>query len=188
MAGMYIGVSNVARKVKNQYIGVGSVARKIKNGFIGVSSVARKFFSSLEYTTYSTGTWSSKSVSESGGLVITGTGAGLSSRFGVVFDASQFGLTKFDSTVSITYTLSRTLSSSYEYAAVSFGNDDDPDLYGHKNFANTASSASGTYTATHTANTGASNKLMISIYHNRSTSGTVTLTITSLKVDGVEYL
>lgn len=45
MAGQFIGVGGVARKVKSQYIGVGGVARKVKNGFIGVGNVARKFFS-----------------------------------------------------------------------------------------------------------------------------------------------
>ena len=40
----YIGVSGVARKVKQPYIGVSGVARKVKNGYIGVSGVARQFF------------------------------------------------------------------------------------------------------------------------------------------------
>ena len=42
----YIGVSNVARKVKQPYIGVSNVARKVKNGYIGVSNVARQFYQS----------------------------------------------------------------------------------------------------------------------------------------------
>lgn len=46
MAGAYIGVSNIAQKVKNGYVGVANVARKIKYGYIGVSNVARKFYSS----------------------------------------------------------------------------------------------------------------------------------------------
>lgn len=41
----YVGVSGVARKVKQPYIGVNAVARKVKNGYIGVNAVARKFFS-----------------------------------------------------------------------------------------------------------------------------------------------
>lgn len=45
MAGQFIGVNGVARKVKNQFMGVNGVARKVKNGFIGVGNVARKFFS-----------------------------------------------------------------------------------------------------------------------------------------------
>lgn len=40
----YIGVSGVARKVKQPYIGVSGVARKVKSGYIGVSGVARQFF------------------------------------------------------------------------------------------------------------------------------------------------
>ena len=42
---IYIGVDNVARKVKQPHIGVDNVARKVKNGFIGVDNVARQFFS-----------------------------------------------------------------------------------------------------------------------------------------------
>ena len=40
----YVGVSNVARKVKKIYIGVNDVARKVKRGYIGVNGVARLFF------------------------------------------------------------------------------------------------------------------------------------------------
>lgn len=49
MAGQYIGVSNVARKVKTQFVGVSNVARKVTNGYLGVSNVAKKFFTG-EYT------------------------------------------------------------------------------------------------------------------------------------------
>ena len=61
MAGAYIGVGGVARKMKNQYLGVGSVARKVKNGFAGVGGVARKFFSAVEspFYIYNAGTWHS---------------------------------------------------------------------------------------------------------------------------------
>jgi len=37
----YIGVGNVARKVKKMYIGVGGVARKVKKAYIGVGGLAR---------------------------------------------------------------------------------------------------------------------------------------------------
>lgn len=47
MAGAYIGVSNVARKIKNGYVGVANVARKIKYGYVGVANVARKFYSAV---------------------------------------------------------------------------------------------------------------------------------------------
>lgn len=43
MAGQFVGVSGVARKVKNQMVGVSGVARKVKTGYVGVSGVARKF-------------------------------------------------------------------------------------------------------------------------------------------------
>lgn len=44
--GMYIGVDNVARKIRTAYIGVDNVARKIKKAYIGVDNVAKCFFSS----------------------------------------------------------------------------------------------------------------------------------------------
>lgn len=40
----YIGVSGVARKVKQPYVGVSGVARKVKSSYVGVSGVARQFF------------------------------------------------------------------------------------------------------------------------------------------------
>lgn len=42
----YVGVNDVARKVKQPYIGVNGVARKVKNGYVGVGGVARQYFSS----------------------------------------------------------------------------------------------------------------------------------------------
>lgn len=42
--GAYIGVNNIARKIKKQYIGVNNVARKIKKVYIGVNNVARLFW------------------------------------------------------------------------------------------------------------------------------------------------
>ena len=41
---LYIGVNNVARKIKNMYIGVGGKARKIKKGYIGIGNKARLFY------------------------------------------------------------------------------------------------------------------------------------------------
>lgn len=58
MAGMYFGVGNVARKVKNGYAGVTNVARKIKYGYVGVANVARKFYSAAETVyLYNSGVW-----------------------------------------------------------------------------------------------------------------------------------
>lgn len=45
-ANAYVGIDNLARKVKSIYIGIDGIARKVKNGFIGISGIARKFFSS----------------------------------------------------------------------------------------------------------------------------------------------
>ena len=48
--GIYIGVDNIAHKVKKGYIGVDGIARKIKKAYIGIGGVARPCFSrELEY-------------------------------------------------------------------------------------------------------------------------------------------
>ena len=49
----YIGVNDVARKVKKIYIGLDNVARKVKKGYIGVNGVARLFYSSAAFVSYS---------------------------------------------------------------------------------------------------------------------------------------
>lgn len=43
MAGQYIGVNGVARKVAAQSVGVNGVARKVKGGWVGVNGVHRSF-------------------------------------------------------------------------------------------------------------------------------------------------
>lgn len=43
--GMYVGVGNVAKKVKSAYIGVDGVARKIKKAYMGVDGVAKEIYS-----------------------------------------------------------------------------------------------------------------------------------------------
>lgn len=43
---IYVGVSGVARNVKQPYVGVSNVARKVKAGYIGVGGVARQFYQS----------------------------------------------------------------------------------------------------------------------------------------------
>lgn len=43
----YIGVSNVARRVKKIYTGVGGIARNVKKGYIGVNGIARMFFTGI---------------------------------------------------------------------------------------------------------------------------------------------
>ena len=47
---MYIGVNNVAQKIKKAYVGVNGVAKEVKNIYIGVNDVAKKVFSSSSYT------------------------------------------------------------------------------------------------------------------------------------------
>ena len=49
--GAYIGVNNVAKKIKKGYIGVGGVARKIKKGYIGVDGKARLCYSGIRIIT-----------------------------------------------------------------------------------------------------------------------------------------
>lgn len=46
-SGMWVGVSNVARKVKNIYVGVDGKARKVKAAWVGVGGVARLIYQSI---------------------------------------------------------------------------------------------------------------------------------------------
>ena len=48
----FIGVSSIARKVKQPYLGVSGVARKISDGYVGVNKIARKFFPDVFYLEY----------------------------------------------------------------------------------------------------------------------------------------
>ena len=41
MGNFYIGVNDVARKIKGAYVGVDGVARKVKNIYVGVNNVAQ---------------------------------------------------------------------------------------------------------------------------------------------------
>ena len=38
---MYVGVNNIARKIKSAYVGVNGTARKVKAVYIGVNGVAK---------------------------------------------------------------------------------------------------------------------------------------------------
>lgn len=49
---MYVGVNNVARKVKKVYVGVNGVARKVKKIYVGVNGVARLCWSGEALLTY----------------------------------------------------------------------------------------------------------------------------------------
>ena len=48
---MYVGVDNLARKIKKAYVGIDGVARKIKKAYVGVNGIARSIMSTdlLEY-------------------------------------------------------------------------------------------------------------------------------------------
>ena len=48
----YIGVDNIARKIKKGYIGVDNIARKIKKAYIGIGGVARPCWSGGELAFY----------------------------------------------------------------------------------------------------------------------------------------
>ena len=52
----YIGVSNLAHKIKKGYFGVSNLARKIKKAYIGVGGVARPCWSGGELAYYGTAT------------------------------------------------------------------------------------------------------------------------------------
>ena len=71
MAGQYIGVSGVARKVKNQMVGVSGVARKVKTGYVGVSGVARKHYNNS--------------------VTLTVTGTMAQGAYGVEIDGTYYG-------------------------------------------------------------------------------------------------
>ena len=51
---IYVGVSDVARKVTKAYVGVSGTARKIIKGYVGVNGVAQQFFSSTTLTPFTT--------------------------------------------------------------------------------------------------------------------------------------
>lgn len=44
---MYVGVSDVARKVSKMYVGVNGVARKVTKAYVGVNGVAQQFYTAL---------------------------------------------------------------------------------------------------------------------------------------------
>lgn len=44
----YIGIDNIARKVKKMFVGVDGIARKVKKAYIGIDGVARLFFGGAE--------------------------------------------------------------------------------------------------------------------------------------------
>ena len=52
--GAYIGVDNIAHKIKKGYIGVDGVARRIRKAYIGVGGVARPCWNGGELTYYGT--------------------------------------------------------------------------------------------------------------------------------------
>ena len=58
--GAYIGIDNVARRIRKGYIGIDNVARKITKGYIGVDNVARDIFGQ-ETRTYKLSTSVTKS-------------------------------------------------------------------------------------------------------------------------------
>lgn len=41
----YIGINNVAKKIKKIYVGIGGVAKKVKKAYVGIGGVAKLFFS-----------------------------------------------------------------------------------------------------------------------------------------------
>lgn len=55
--GAYIGVDNIARKIKKGYIGVDGVGREVKKGYIGVNGVARECFGSSFEPVFANNTW-----------------------------------------------------------------------------------------------------------------------------------
>lgn len=49
----YVGISNLAQKVKKIYVGIGGIARKVVKAYVGVYGIARKFFELISAKTVS---------------------------------------------------------------------------------------------------------------------------------------
>ena len=95
--GAYVGVNNVARKIKKGYVGVDGVARKIKKAYIGIGGVARPCWSGGELVYYGTATGLSiarykLAATHVGDYALFGGGASSSSKLAV--DAYSSSLVK----------------------------------------------------------------------------------------------
>lgn len=54
----YIGINNIARKIKSVYIGVNDKARKVLSGYVGVNNTARLWWETVQYPVLKRGnTW-----------------------------------------------------------------------------------------------------------------------------------
>lgn len=80
---IYIGVSNIARKVASAYIGVSNVARKIKKAYLGVNNVAKLIYESHKedeelppFTGVGTSTWTVPSDAQTIDIFCVGGGGG----------------------------------------------------------------------------------------------------------------
>ena len=103
---IYIGVDNVARKVKQPYIGINNIARKVKSGFIGVDNVARQFYKSGI-------TLSSLAV----GTVVYLKEGGTSQEYLVVNQGIPSGSSLYDASCNGTWLLRKDIIASSQYAA-----------------------------------------------------------------------
>lgn len=103
---IYIGVDNVARKVKQPYIGVDNVARKVKSGFIGVNNVARQFYQSGI-------TLSSLAV----GTVVYLQEDGTAQEYLVVNQGIPSGSSLYDASCNGTWLLRKDIITSSQYSA-----------------------------------------------------------------------
>ena len=92
---LYVGIDNLARKVKKMYIGVDGIARKVQKAYVGVDSTARLFFSAeLKLNYYGTAT--DLLEAQGGDNVVAATtvgnyalfGGGLSEPNAVAYDTS----------------------------------------------------------------------------------------------------
>lgn len=122
--GMYIGIDNKARKVKNIYIGVNGVARRVKKAYIGVGGYARLFYTADQLAYYGS------SVGDNS--VITGISypkrnlKGISIGNYAIFPGGRNGnsyyqmVDKYDS--SLTHAADFTLYVSHDYATTTVGN------------------------------------------------------------------
>lgn len=99
---LYIGVSNVARKVAGAYIGVSNVARKITKGYIGVNGVAQLFYESKkpdeEVTLTISQTWKVPADAKNIDIFVVGGGGGAGGTYQTINSNSSHTYTSTDET------------------------------------------------------------------------------------------
>jgi hypothetical protein len=121
--GVYIGVSDLARKVKAMYVGVDGVAKKVKKGYIGVNGVAQMFYSSAKYINFTSNpaptTWGNHSSDYTSSSATNGYGTWSIGAGGVRNSSATFATyNAFDGNPTTTAWASQDLSSNTKLASI----------------------------------------------------------------------